>query len=191
MIWPPEDAVEAVTFVVAGEPKPAGSKTSGVAYRKGITGKPVPVTKNGKIVTFTKDDSGKAGKTWRADIRDAVKDVVGEVDGLLDGPLVIETRFYAERPQSHFGTGRNAGVLKATAPRYPHSSKLPDGTKLLRALEDALNKVLIADDRRFVRALWSRDFGRPRAEVTIWTLPETVGDAQVAYSEQQALALAG
>jgi Holliday junction resolvase RusA-like endonuclease len=177
-MWPPEVAEHVVTFVVLGEPKPAGSKTSGVAYKTNKkTGKKEPARKpDGRIKTFTKDSAGTPGKTWRSDIRDAVKDELGEIEELLDGPLVIETRYFVERPDSHYGTGRNAGVLKANKPRYPHSSRLPDGTKLLRAVEDALNKVLIVDDRRFCRAMWSRDYGRPRAEVTIWRLPELVGD---------------
>lgn len=172
--WPPGNAEHVVTFMVPGDPKPAGSKVSGVAYRKTITGNKVPVERNGKIVTFTKDQSGTAGKTWRADIRDAVYKALGEDWVPVDGPLVIETRYYVERPKSHYGTGRNTGVLKDSAPAYPHSSRLADGTKLLRAVEDALNQVLFTDDRRICRALWSRDFGRPRAEVTLWRLPEYV-----------------
>lgn len=178
--WLPEGAERVVTFTVAGEPKPAGSKDTGVAYKTNReTGRKEPVRRHdGRIVTFVKDSSGQAGKTWRGDIRDAVARELGEVEELLDGPLVIEACFYVERSKGHYGTGRNAGVLKDSAPRYPHATKLPDGTKLLRAVEDALNKVLIVDDRRFVRGVWSRDFGRPRAEVTIWRLPGSLAECR-------------
>ena len=55
--WPPPRSEMVVAFTVLGEAKPAGSKTSGVAYKGGK-----PMMKDGKIVTFTKDSSGSAGK---------------------------------------------------------------------------------------------------------------------------------
>lgn len=186
----PAGTDHAITFTAWGDAKPAGSKVSGVAMRKNpTTGKKEPVMRGGRYVTFTKDDVGAAGKTWRGDVRDAVLVELGEIHELLDGPLVIVLHTYVARSASHYGTGRNAGVLKPSAPRFPHRRQTGDGTKLLRAVEDALNKFLVFDDKRFVRGVWMVDFGRPRAEVSIFTLPEAVGLVS-AEGEQPRLALA-
>ncbi len=54
----------------------------------------------------------------------------------IDGPVVVQAIFYLPRPASHYGTGRNAGVLKPSAPAYP--DRKPDVDKLARAVLDAL-----------------------------------------------------
>ena len=174
-IWPPEDAEPLVSFRVDGDPKPAGSKVSGVVTRwDDALKKRVPVERpGGGYKTFTKDDSGAAGTNWRADIRSACADALDAAHELVDGPLAVRVTFYWEEPKSHFGTGRNSGVRKESAARYPHSSRLADGTKLLRALEDALTKLLWTDDRRVCECWWSRAFGKPGADVAIFTLPAT------------------
>ena len=49
-----------------------------------------------------------------------------------------------QRPKSHFGTGRNAGKLKPSAPKYP--AVKPDVDKLSRAVHDALTIANVIDD---------------------------------------------
>jgi len=63
---------------------------------------------------------------------------------LLEGPLVLTLWFYRERAKGHFGTGRNSGKLKDSAPLRPIT--LPDNVKLARAVEDALTGVIWQDD---------------------------------------------
>lgn len=160
---------QALRFTVLGHPSPAGSKTSGVAYRKGPDGKPVPVTKNGKIVTFTKDSSGQAGKDWRQTVASTgfaarASSPFGDVE--LDGPLVVEMTFFRPRLASHFGTGRNAGVLKPSAPAAPDTR--PDVLKLARAVEDALTSILWTDDARIVDERLRKVWGSPeRVEIMV------------------------
>jgi Holliday junction resolvase RusA-like endonuclease len=168
--WPPPGAELILEGVVLGEPVPAGSKATGVVM-KTEGGRKVPARHpDGRVKTFTKDDSGSRGKTWRGDIRDAV---LRQWQGPpLDEPLALSLTFYGERTKAHYGTGRNEGVLKDSAPLYPHESRLADGTKLSRAFEDALNKLAWKDDRRFVRFKWARDFGSPpRVEYRLYRLP--------------------
>jgi Holliday junction resolvase RusA-like endonuclease len=167
--WPPPGALLILSGTVLGEPRPAGSKTSGVVTRKTEDGRRVPVERpGGGWRTFTKE-SAVGAETWRSDIRDAVLRGWGE-RAPLDGPLALSLTFYADRPNTHYGTGRNAGCLKPSAPAYPHSGRLPDGTKLTRAFEDALNKLVWRDDRRFVDCRWSRRYGTPRAEYRLYRL---------------------
>ncbi len=63
---------------------------------------------------------------------------------LLTGPLKLAIEFRLLRTKGHYGTGRNAGTVKPSAPTY--SSTRPDLTKLTRALEDALKGITWRDD---------------------------------------------
>jgi crossover junction endodeoxyribonuclease RusA len=67
--------------------------------------------------------------------------------------------FSLGRPANHWGTGRNAAVLKPTAPPYPTTA--PDLDKLARAIGDALKGVAYADDAQIVdlmaRKRWAHD----------------------------------
>jgi Holliday junction resolvase RusA-like endonuclease len=63
------------------------------------------------------------------------------------GPVFVDVVFYLRRPAAHYGTGRNAGVLKASAPLYPVTRRQGDGDKLVRAVFDGLTTGgAIADD---------------------------------------------
>lgn len=62
----------------------------------------------------------------------------------LSGPIAVRCTFRFARPKSHYGTGRNAGVLKESAPHYMTSA--PDGDKLLRLVNDALTIAGVLDD---------------------------------------------
>ncbi|ASU86193.1 RusA family crossover junction endodeoxyribonuclease [Nocardiopsis gilva YIM 90087] len=92
-------------------------------------------------------------RPWRQDVRAAAEDALRLEDDPhafpLNGPLSVDMVFSVERPKSHFGTGRNAGVLKRSAPPYPAS--MPDLSKLLRSTEDALTSAGVwRDDARVV-----------------------------------------
>ncbi len=117
-----------IEFWVPGLPATAGSKTS------------FPHKVTGKMVTI--DSSGAHGKTWRSDVKHFAFDVYQ--GPALKGSMWLFVRFVRTRPLAHFGTGKNAGVLKANAPLEPTTR--PDATKLLRAVEDALKGVLWVDD---------------------------------------------
>jgi Holliday junction resolvase RusA-like endonuclease len=86
--------------------------------------------------------------------------------------------FVLARPRSHYGTGRNADRLRATAPAWPCSR--PDATKLLRAVEDALTGVVWRDDGQVVVQTARKVYGWPeRAEVCV-ALLDAASPAQVA-----------
>jgi Holliday junction resolvase RusA-like endonuclease len=54
----------------------------------------------------------------------------------LEGPLQVGLGFDLARPKSHYGTGKNAGKLKASAPQWMATA--PDIDKLVRAVLDAI-----------------------------------------------------
>lgn len=129
-------------FVVLGRGQQRGSKVAQVIY--GRDGK--PVTKNGRIVAVARDSNDDKSLTYMQEIRTAAA-VAMEHAGvrLISAPIELTATFYFLRPASHFGSGRNAGVLKSGAPRVHAQS--PDLAKLIRCLEDALTGVLWQDDK--------------------------------------------
>mmetsp|Transcript_1634 Transcript_1634/g.2685 ORF Transcript_1634/g.2685 Transcript_1634/m.2685 type:complete len:277 (-) Transcript_1634:416-1246(-) len=62
----------------------------------------------------------------------------------LQGPLEVRLVFYFTRPKNHFGTGRNAHILKGTADVW-HSKK-KDLDNLVKFVLDSLNGYAYVDD---------------------------------------------
>jgi Holliday junction resolvase RusA-like endonuclease len=153
-----------VTFDVRGKPQPAGSKKAFPIRRKEGGG----WVATGKVAVV--DDNPKA-KGWQAEVGYAGA-VAMEAIGVTipwDGPLGLAAIFTIRRPKGHFGTGRNAGVVKASACLWPIVK--PDATKLLRAIEDALTGVVWTDDAQVVEQLATKCYGEPEgAHVQIWRL---------------------
>jgi Holliday junction resolvase RusA-like endonuclease len=189
--FPPPGAVLVGEGVVVGQAKPGGSKDR-FGARKKVDGKWVPVIneKTGMQVTRVVDQSArKGGPQWRKAVQAAIREAIGEP--VFDQPLVLEVTFLRERSKSDFGTGRNAGVLKQSAPAYPQT--MPDAVKLMRAFEDALKGIAWKDDARNVDVLSRKRFvDRPPAgdkpeyvgaEWRLWTLPETVADLSPSLEE--------
>ena len=126
-------------FVVLGRAQQRGSKLASLIPKRGGGF----VEKNGRPKVVARDMNAKS-KGWMQDVKWAAVQQIGKIE-LLTGPIELTARFYFARPSSHFGTGKNAGVLKASAPEYHAQS--PDLAKLLRSLEDALTGVAWQDDK--------------------------------------------
>lgn len=71
-------------------------------------------------------------------------------DGPYDGDLDVEIGAYLPRPKFHWGTGKNAGLLKDSARAYPGGK--PDLDNLLKLVVDALNGLAFIDDGQIVQA---------------------------------------
>lgn len=131
-----------VTFTVPGIAAPAGSKR-GFINRK-----------SGRVIIT---DDSKRSKPWQASVADAATEAM---DGpLLAGPLELILTFTVPRPQGHYGTGRNAGTVKQSAPLFPVVK--PDVTKLVRAVEDALTGIVWRDDAQVISQHASKVYGEP------------------------------
>lgn len=111
-----------------------------------IPGEPVaqPRTKATVIAGRAHVYTPKGGiADWKAMVRKMAFDAhCGEP---LAGPVRVDCEFVFSRPKGHFGTGKNAGQLKSSAP-YWHTAK-PDRDNLDKACLDALKDVLLADDK--------------------------------------------
>jgi len=132
-------------FIVYGQAEPAGSKRN-IGHRRII-------------------DANPKAAEWKRQ----VAQVVGHAfDGnrLLEGPLRLELVFYRPRPANHYGTGRNQGRVKASAPEYPITR--PDCLKQARGIEDALTGVIWRDDSQIVDELLFKRYGSPACvEITV------------------------
>jgi len=133
----PTDPGAVIDIFVPGIAQPGGSKTATVIRRKG--GAIVMV--NGRPLVTTRD-ACKKNPEWKQTVAFfARKQYAGDP---LDCPLSVRFIFTMPRPKGHYGSGRNMGVLKASAPQY-HTSK-PDALKLARSTEDACTGILWRDD---------------------------------------------
>jgi Holliday junction resolvase RusA-like endonuclease len=121
------------SFEVTGVPVPQGSKRLG---RNRATGAPILIDDNAQLRPWREQLLWVATRALRERELDARLPLVG--------PVVLRIRFRFPRPRSHFGTGRNAGQLKLSAP-IQHDIK-PDLDKLVRAVLDALKVACLYQD---------------------------------------------
>jgi Holliday junction resolvase RusA-like endonuclease len=153
--------VSVVEFLVHGEPAPQGSKTVG----RSTSGRPFVREDNPNTAPWRNAVAAAAHKAMLVERDDDgptyYRDPIG-------GPVRLEVVFVFSRPRSHFGTGRNAGLLKPSAPMF--AAKLPDVDKLVRAIGDALTGVVLVDDSRVVELRAEKRYGAPRAYVTVTEL---------------------
>lgn len=151
-----------IVIQVFGNAQPAGSKKAIPLGGRNPTGRWAVV-----------DDNKKSGP-WK----DQVAQEAGEQyhGPLLQGPLSVELVFFQVRPKGHYGTGRNAGMVKDGAPAYPCAK--PDALKLARAVEDALTGIVWRDDSLIVDERIAKRYGdRARVEIRIWPVEQaTVRD---------------
>lgn len=115
------DPAVVLAVFVPGIPRPQGSK------------RPFRNQHSGRIAMV---ESSKHVKTWRDDIRAAL---INPHRPPFDGPVLAELEFRMPRPKGHYRTGRNAHLLRDTAPTYPTGK--PDIDKLERAVLDAITSA--------------------------------------------------
>lgn len=116
------------SFFVAGVPVPKGSAK---AFMRPDAKFPIVM-----------QDNREKQKPWASAISYTAQQ--SGVKYIERGPVALGVIFYMPRIGTHFGTGKNAGVLKHSAPTY-HTAK-PDLDKLLRCVKDALTGVAWKDD---------------------------------------------
>ena len=80
-------------------------------------------------------EASKKVQPWRNAVRTETQAVCQQP---VAGPVEAVITFYLPRPKGHYGTGKNAGVLKASAPEFP--AGVPDVDKLCRSTLDGLKE---------------------------------------------------
>jgi Holliday junction resolvase RusA-like endonuclease len=119
-----------IVIQVHGEAKPQGSK-------KGFYNK-----KLGRVQMV---ESSAKLPAWRSQVTNTARQQYA--GPLLDQPLKMTLIIDRVRPKSHFNT---KGMLNANGRAYPYPTAKPDLSKLLRAIEDSLTKVIYRDDSLIV-----------------------------------------
>jgi len=104
------------TITVPGTPAPQGSK-------RHVGG--------GRMVEMNKNL-----KPYRDSIIYAARDNTWHINPILVGPIPVSIIFRMPRPNSHYGTGRNAGKVKDSAPLL--CSNTPDLDKIIRSVNDGI-----------------------------------------------------
>lgn len=145
-----------LSFFVPGTPRPKGSKRGFPIRRKDGTHGVAMVESSGDNLT-----------TWMRLVRAAAEESYYFPPTI--GPVELTVEYWFARPKSHYGTGRNVGVLKASAPAK-HIT-VPDRDKLDRAIGDALEGVIWVNDRQVYRGdsqkCYCKRDGRPGAYVLV------------------------
>lgn len=140
-------------FFVPGRAAPGGSK------------KAFHHAKTGRIVVM---DDAKGNRDWKARVASFASRLF--VGPPLDVPLEAWAHFTLLRPKGHFGTGRNAAIVRASAPTHPTTK--PDATKIWRAVEDALTGIVWRDDSQVVIQHVTKAYGPvPGVRVIVRSLP--------------------
>jgi Holliday junction resolvase RusA-like endonuclease len=117
--------------------------------------------RRGKYVTTYNDQETEEGKFIAQVLFQIGKHEV------IQGPVYVEAGFFVSRPKGHYGTGKNAGVLKASAPK--HCLNVKDLDNYIKFCWDCLNEVVWKDDRQVIQVnagKWYAD-DLPRTEITI------------------------
>ena len=122
---------EVLSFFVPGRPTPQGSK---------------------RQVGDRMFEASSNLKDWRRAITLCARSALTTAHGHwpLTGPVFLFAQFRFSRPKHHYGTGRNAGKLKPSAPYYVTTA--PDLDKLMRALGDGITDArVVFDDSLIVK----------------------------------------
>ena len=116
------------------------------------------------------DANAEKLKPWRSHVCSyALEAWAGQAP--LDEDVMAWMEFVFPRPAAHFGSGKNAAVLKPSAPHYKNTK--PDKDKLERAINDALTDAgVLRDDCRVVDG-GSRKFYGPKPGVRVWLQTKT------------------
>lgn len=148
-------ALRSLSGFIAGIPQQQGSKR---IVRTG-DGRHRPVEDNKKLAP------------WRRDAIATIGDAMSGQAPFL-GAVEVIADFRFQRPAGHYGSGRNATMLKPGAPRFRTSE--PDLDKLLRALFDAITQAgAWRDDKLAVKVHGMKTYAdRPGVRFSITALAE-------------------
>jgi Holliday junction resolvase RusA-like endonuclease len=137
-------------FTLRGHPAPKGSLKC--------------IGARGQVKHQLVEDYRIGQAAWREAVVVAARRAVLESGEAADQyePVGVEVTLTIARGPSHFGTGRNVGFLRHTAPRHPVKKNTDDVDKLLRLVLDALTDAgLLFDDCQVVETTARKAYPGP------------------------------
>lgn len=94
---------------------------------------------------------------WKACVIHEIKEHAGTFPAGV--AVRCDLTFYLPRPKAHFGSGKNAAVLKASAPAHPTGK--PDRDNLDKAVCDAITAARVwHDDKQVTDGRIRKRYGR-------------------------------
>lgn len=133
-----------------------------------VTGRPAPQGSKRHVGGGRMVEMSKSVGPWREAVRAECQRAGIET---FTGPVHVRLIFRAERPQGHYRTGRNAHLLRDSAPRFPAGR--PDIDKLARAVLDGLTAGgAWKDDSQVVRLYLYKTYGAPGCSIEIGDVDE-------------------
>lgn len=141
-----------IEAVVHALPKAMGSKVAGV-------------TKDGRA--YMRDQGTAKLRTFQAEMKSELRRVAPAF--LLAGPVSVGIRVKTLRPKSHYGTGRNAAVLRSDAPTWVFVK--PDVDKLARAVLDCATGIIWRDDAQVASLSIEKQYTQSDPSVTFRCMP--------------------
>jgi Holliday junction resolvase RusA-like endonuclease len=162
--WPglglcPPVPAEWLTARDEGDAAPAGADSLPPVLRITARGIPGPQGSKSHVGGGRMIESSAKVKPWRDVVAWSAIAARNRVRGWrqLTGPVALSLTFTMPRPRSHFGTGKNAKVVRPSAPARP--AVTPDLDKLVRATCDALKTSRVyRDDAQVVE--YRQPFGQ-------------------------------
>lgn len=162
-----------LALVVDGEPVPQGSMSSVIngRWNKARTYFTAYLRKDGMPIVTTVPSNEKQLKAWRSTIAAEARDAWGGREWLEDVDVFVSVEFRFPRLKSHYGTGKNASVLKRTAAYFKRSA--PDVDKLQRATFDALTEAQVWKDDALVVDVHARKVYHDMPGMALWVSTPT------------------
>lgn len=142
-----EDERSVIALDVTGIPAPKGS------------GRAILIGGRARHVPSGSDANRDALRDWDRAIKASIRALEARSRFAAfpaETPLRVSIEFRFARPDSHYGTGRNANTLKPSAPGWPIGR--PDIDKLARATLDSLIGIAFHDDSRIVELSASKRY---------------------------------
>lgn len=144
--------MKSIEFTVFGRPAPKGSMRAA----------------GNRIIPSGSPQNAANQVSWESAVQNAARIALATclssgVIYFVGVPLRFTAIWRMQRPMSHFHKkGPMIGRVLADAPKYPITA--PDTSKLLRATEDALNKLVMDDDSRIAETMMRKVYVDPGKE---------------------------
>jgi crossover junction endodeoxyribonuclease RusA len=169
------DASNRVTFFVAGDPAPAGSKSAfsrvadphppallvakvAAARDLGVVREALRVWATGLRTFVQVRDSSKYTKPWQTRVAQVARSKMPAVLFPKGAAVKLSLSFVVVRPKAQHVAGDRSRPLKAGF-EYALPLSTPDALKMARAVEDALTGIAYDDDAQIVEELIWKTYG--------------------------------
>jgi Holliday junction resolvase RusA-like endonuclease len=175
-----------ISFFVIGHPKGASRPRARSMPLHDRTGRPVLNGRGEKI--WTARAYQEKPESWVSAIRcTAIKYVPSEP---IVGPCRVDCTWVFQRPDSHFGTGKNEGKLRANAPHW--HIQTPDRDNLDKTLLDTLTELQFWKNDNvacsgLLNRIWAPLGTNSGALITIQELADVVELAELALEHDDAI----